>query len=534
MFIFAGVFFWVSSAMAGPLVAHGVNSSRVVPGNKVSSVEVAQMVSKVKTIAVGQVSGPHGEAFKRAALKSLNNSRQGSYQTGAEMGASMVGGLGKLASVGTKMAVSNAGFVGAGMVGKAGAKAIDGASEAAAERLDGIDRHPEEGFGVVDEAAQAAAEKAAAKRASSGSSVDGKLQTAANVAGMLGAGQVKSALELGKDLKSVGNAFFREGVAGNSPKFSGVHLPIKGIESGRADASITATVRREQKPDKHFQETRTKKKRDKNGKVVKDKNGKPIIIKYKVDCIKRVVEVQVTSKLSRGGTKVMGSKKSGTGTDKQCGKERMKKIKSVDALARPIVRAAGSKWGAHIQPQMETIRLKFFPTGTTALSISHLMKNGHAPGMCLLDDALARDPADHAAQYNKATILEAYGLNSDAHSLYSEANADPELQKARWSKGMARTQSRLTQIARMKTAYGMTAKGTHYPYAESCPAIDIEGTLPITKRANLHVTEKGEVIRKLHVGERLRIIQDGKKWAHVQQLDGSEGWVNRKKAYKSK
>ena len=47
----------------------------------------------------------------------------------------------------------------------------------------------------------------------------------------------------------------------------------------------------------------------------------------------------------------MASKKSGTGTDKQCGKERMKKIKSVDALARPIVRAAGSKWVAHIQPK---------------------------------------------------------------------------------------------------------------------------------------------------------------------------------------
>ena len=61
-----------------------------------------------------------------------------------------MGGLGKLASVGTKMAVSNAGFFGAGMVGSAGAKAIDGVSEAAAKRLDGIDRHPDEGFGIVD------------------------------------------------------------------------------------------------------------------------------------------------------------------------------------------------------------------------------------------------------------------------------------------------------------------------------------------------------------------------------------------------
>ena len=293
-------------------------------------------------------------------------------------------------------------------------------------------------------------------------------------------------------------------------------------------------VRREQKPDKHFQETRTKKKRDKNGKIVRDKDGKPIIIKYKVDCIKRVVEVQVNSKLSRSGTKIMGSKKSGTASDKQCGKDRMKKIKSVDALARPIVRAAGSKWGAHIQPQMETIRLKFYPTGTTALAVSHLMQNGHAPAMCLLDDALAREAADHGAQYNKATILEAYGRYEDALGLYGQAIADPTLQKPRWSKGVARSQTRLTQLKRMKTAYGMTAKETHFPYAESCPAIDIEGTVLVTNRANLHVTAKGDVIRKLHEGERLRIIQDGKKWAHVQQLDGSEGWLNRKKAFKSK
>jgi hypothetical protein len=361
-----------------------------------------------------------------------------------------------------------------------------------------------------------------------------KLQTAANVAGMLGASQVKSALELGKDLKSVGAAFFREGVAGNSPKYTGVQLPIRGLDSGRSDAVITATVRREQKPDKHFQETRTKKKRDKNGKVVKDKNGKPIIIKYKVDCIKRVVEVHVNSKLARGGTKIMGSKKSGTGADKQCGKDRMKKIKSVDALARPIVRSAGIKWGAHIQPQMETIRLKFYPTGTTALAIDHLMQNSHAPGMCLLDDAMRRDADDHAAQYNKATILDAYGLNQDALGLYSQANDDLELQKPRWSKGVARTQMRLIQLTRMQTAYGMTANPVQYPYAEACPAIEIEGAMPITKRSNLRVTEKGDVIRKLHVGERLRIIEDGKKWAHVQQLDGSEGWINRKKAYKSK
>jgi len=521
----------MSTSFAGPLVAHGINSSRVTPGNQVDSPEVAALVGKVKTVAVGQVSGPNAQAFKNAALTSINNPRQGAYQTGAEMGASVVGGLGKLASVGTKMAAQNVGFVGAGLVGKAGAKAIDGASEAAAERLDGIDRHPAEGFGIIDESSLPS--EKTEEKAPSVLPSDAKLQTAANVAGMLGAGQVKSALELGKDIKSVGKAFFREGVAGNSPKFSGVHLPIEGVESSRSDAIITAKVNREQKPDKHFKETRTKKKRDKNGKIVRDKDGKPIIIKYEVDCIKRVIEVTISSKLAlSNGAKIMGSKKSGTASDKQCGKERMKKIKSPDALSRPIVRAAGSKWGAHIQPQMDSLRLKFYPTGTTALSVSHMMQNGHAPGMCLLDDALGRNADDHAAQYNKATLLEAYGLYNEALGLYTTANASPDLQKPRWKKGMGRMNTRLNDLKLMEVAYGMTAQATSFPYAESCPEISTDGTIAVTKRAGLHVAEKGDVIRKLHEGELLRIIQDGKKWAHVEQLDGSEGWINRKKAFK--
>ncbi len=531
MFSFVSLFLLVSPSMGGPLVAHGVNTSRVIPGNQVTTAEVAQMVSKVQTIAVGRISGPNANAFKKGALSSINNPRQGNYQTAAEMGASVVGGLGKLASVSTKTAVSNAGFVGAGVVGGMGAKVIDDASEAAAERLDGIDRHPDEGFGVVDE--RSLPSKDGESKPNNPLPSAAKLQTAANVAGMVGAGQVKSALEMGKNIREIGDAFFREGVAGNSPKFSGVNLPIEGVDSTTGDGIITATVNREQKPDKHFKETRTKKKRDKNGKIVRDKDGKPIIIKYEVDCIQRVVEVTINSKLSlRNGTKVMNSKKSGTASDKQCGKERMKKIKSADALSRPIVRAAGQKWGAHVQPQMQTIRLKFFPTGSTALAVSHMMQNSHVPGMCLLDDALQRNGADHAAQYNKATMLEAYGRYDDALALYGQASADPNLKKGRWSKGVSRVSGRLNELSLMATAYGMSPQATAFPYAEACPEISTEGTVPVTKRAGLHDGEKGEVIRRLHEGELLRLVEAGKKWSRVEQLDGSEGWVVHKKAFK--
>lgn len=447
MFGIFPMFFWLSSAMGGSLPEHGINSSRVVPGNKVTSDEVAVRMSRVKTVSMGEVSGPLSEVFKTAAIASINDPHQGSYQTSVQEKASKECKMDQLILR---------------------RKPLD----------PGIDRHPDEGFGVVDVRGETA--------------------------------------------------------PGNSPQYSGVQLPILALESGHGDASLTATVHLERKPDRHYQETRTKKKRHKNGKVVRNKDGKPVMVKYNVDCTKRVVKVEVTSTLSQDGTKIMSSTTSGKRSDKQCGKERMKKIKSVNALIGPIVRSAGSKWGGHIQPQMETVRLDFFPTGTTALGIAHFMDNHHTSGMCLLDDALDRNSADHPAQYNKATILEAYGLYQDAQRLYGEAQAGPALQQKRWSKGVARTKARAAEIARLKTAYGMSAKETHFPYAESCPETDTEGTLPITSRVNLHATKKGEVIRKLHVDEPLRIIHVDKKWAQVKQLDGSEGWIKKKRAYKAR
>ena len=58
---------------------------------------------------------------------------------------------------------------------------------------------------------------------------------------------------------------------------------------------------------------------------------------------------------------------------------------------------------------------------------------------------------------------------------------------------------------------GLSAKETHYSYDESCPETDTEETLPITRRVNLNATKKGEVIRKLHVDEPLRIIRVDKE-----------------------
>ena len=84
----------------------------------------------------------------------------------------------------------------------------------------------------------------------------------------------------------------------------------------------------------------------------------------------------------------------------------------------------------------------------------------------------------------------------------------------------------------METAYGMVAKPTSFPYAERCPTITTEGTQETTQRVKLLSNPGGATIRRLFEGEPLRIVQTQKKWARVQQLDGSEGWVKAKAAFK--
>ena len=181
---------------------------------------------------------------------------------------------------------------------------------------------------------------------------------------------------------------------------------------------------------------------------------------------------------------------------------------------------------------METQRLKLHPTGTSALGVIYLMDYNPTGAMCILDDAIARDPSDYGANYNKAIILESYGLYEDAAAGFSIAYKSSELDKPRFKGGLGRMSARTTQLQTLEDAYGMVAQPTSFPYADECPVIDIEGTRPITKRVALTTEPGGTTIRRLFVGERLRTIEDGKKWIKVQQIDGTKGWVKKKKAYK--
>jgi hypothetical protein len=528
MALILSILLFLPTADAGPLIAYGINSSRVVPGEKVSGTDTIVEISKVKTIGIGTISGPHSKTFINAAVGSINNEKQGRYTTGAESMAGVVAGGGKVAAIAARTAISAQGFLGAGMVGKKTSNVVEKGSEAAAQRMDGFDHDPEEGFAI-----RAASITPVEQTPTTESKLDSKMNTVATVANAVGAKQVSNAIEIGQDMRGVVGAFRRTENVAAQPKPLGVKLPIKAIAEGKGDASLSATIKTTQKQDRKFQETRKKKKRDKNGKVIKDKNGKVIWVTYKVDCIERTVVVNVNAKLkSRSGTDIMSSRLNTSAKDKQCGKNRMKKIASKESLSRPIVKVAASRWGRFVQPQMNTQRLKLHPTGTSALGVMYLMDYNPTGGMCILDDAIARDPSDYGANYNKAIILESYGQYKDAAAIFSIAYKSSELDKPRYRGGSGRMLARGKQLQVMEDAYGMVAEPTSFPYAAECPVIDIEGTRPITKRVALTTEPGGVAIRRLFVGERLRTIEDGKKWIKVQQIDGTEGWVKMKKAYK--
>ncbi|HCH61438.1 MAG: hypothetical protein CL927_16915 [Deltaproteobacteria bacterium] len=521
----------LSTALAGgPVIAPGVNSSRVVPGGKVKSMEMATKVAGVKTVSIGTISGPYGKRFTDSLYASLRYTKQGQYKTGADVGAGAMGGLGQLAAVASGGALSSTGIPGAGLAGNLSEKLVGDTTDKVAERLDGIDRHPAEGFGIVRAGPTTGDRiRETAERVEATGDKSTALKGAAKVASAAGFGQAEAALDLTKDVAKVGAAFFREGVEGNSPPYSGVKLPISVVEDGKADAVVNATISQKNLPDKNFKKKKKKKKRDKNGKVIKDKNGKPIWITVEVPCIKRVVELSVQSELKKGdGTVIMRSKYNASAEDEKCGPERMKKIASHNSLARPLAGGAASKWGGHLQPQMETIRLKFNPSGSTALGISHILKNRHAAGMCLLQEAAAHNPADPYAPYNQAVILEAFGVYGEARELYGKAETHPDFQKGRWNDGRARSARRIKHMKLMEKAYDMVSAPTAFPHAESCPEVDRSDTQTTAKRTTLHDSKGGNTIRRLHEGEALRVLSEDKKWKEVQQLDGTVGWVKDK------
>ena len=529
--MFSSLLLCAGMAIAGgPLVAPGINSSRVVPGQSVTTEAVAQQLSSVKTIYVGQVNGPQGEEFIRSAVSSLNRERQGQYRTAADLGASAVGGLGAAASAATGIVAAGSGIIGAGALANKAEGMVGGGSEKAAERLDGVDRHPDEGFGIVQEDPTTAEKiNAAANKVVEHSGV---VDSAAKLAGAVGASQVETALSAGKDAARVTAAFFRSGVEGNSRPYKGVHLPITAVSEGRGDATLSAKVRRKV-TDKDFVKKEKRPKKDEKGRVVRDENGKIVYITVDVPCIKRTVEVDITSALQLpNGTVIASSSHGGKETDEACGKKRMKEIQTPEALAGPHISRAGTVWGRKIQPQMDTLRLKFNPSGSTALAIDHILQNRHAAGMCLLTEAVQHNDGDAHARYSQAVLLEAWGRYEDALPLYQAAETDDAFSRGRWDNGSGRIEARLGELNRMKVAYGMVAKETAFPYAEACPTVDRSNRDPITKRVDLLSSAGGEPIRRLYEGELVRILASEGKYTKVEQLDGSVGWVKSRRAFK--
>ncbi len=526
------------AALAAPLVAPSINSSRVTTGIKISTEDVAQKLSGVRTISVSGVSGPQSDRFVSAAVDALNDEHQGRYRTVADVSAGAVGGVGKLAAASTGLLGNVANIPGldnvpgVGLLKERAAGAVDGGAEKAASRLDGVDRHPAEGFGIVETEPNAGdriregAEKVLAH--------EGAIDKAAMVADAVGAGGVEEVLTFGKTAAGVTAAFFRGGVEGNSPRYSGVDLPIRALEGGSADARLSASISAKLVGDEEFKKKVKQKKRNKNGKVVRDKNGKVVWETVELDCIKRTVHVKVDSQLSRqGGGQIVNDKVDRDAIDEACGPKRKQQIGTVDDIAAPVIASAGKAWGSYVQPQMETVRLKFNPSASTALAVDHVMHNRHGSAMCLLLDAEKHDPADPYAKYGRAVLLEAWGRYEDALPLYATAEQHEDFSKGRWNDGAARVGARESALQRMEVAYGMRAQPTSFPYVDSCPAVDRGDAVGVAKRVRLHAGQGEGENRRLHTGEQLKILEVDGKWTQVEQLDGSVGWVKGKRAFEA-
>ena len=124
------------AALAGrPIIAPGVNSSRVTPGGKVKSMEMATKLAGVKTVTIGTISGPYGKRFTDSLYLSLRKTKQGQYKTGADVGASAVGGLGQLAAVASGSALSSTGVPGAGLVGNLSEKVVGDTTDKVADNI---------------------------------------------------------------------------------------------------------------------------------------------------------------------------------------------------------------------------------------------------------------------------------------------------------------------------------------------------------------------------------------------------------------
>ena len=84
------------------------STSRVTPGGKVKSMEMATKLAGVKTVTIGTISGPYGKRFTDSLYLSLRQAKQGQYKTSADVGAARWG-PGPQAAVASGSALSSTG-----------------------------------------------------------------------------------------------------------------------------------------------------------------------------------------------------------------------------------------------------------------------------------------------------------------------------------------------------------------------------------------------------------------------------------------
>ena len=307
--------------------------------------------------------------------------------------------------------------------------------------------------------------------------------------------------------------------------------------TAKADAELTATVTRKVK---HSNFTKKKKNRNQKGKVIKNKEGKPTYFEAK--CIKRSVSTKVVATLkTASGQTLYTDRTTGIQNDSKCQKGSYEtdmaavkgRLKKPFALSKSVAKSAGSKLDGALYPGEKSVRLNVGLTPTIGLGIRRLHDNP-ALSMCLFEDALKRDPADIGANLGKGALLESHGHYLTAKEHYQKAAVDPEYKTA--EKAMVRIETRLIEVDVMARAYGQKPAPKAFPHMEQCPTFDHEGTMNITRNVKLRLNGNiaAEIIEPLWIGESVRIIEDGPKWAKVALLDGTEGYINKKLAFKPK
>ncbi len=308
------------------------------------------------------------------------------------------------------------------------------------------------------------------------------------------------------------------------------------MDSGAAaDAVLSAKVNREVK---HSNFKKKKKDRNKKGKVLKNKDGKPRMFEAK--CIKRTVNTTVTATLrSASGQSLYSNKTTGTQTDSKCQKGSYEtdmtavkgRLKKPYHLSKSVASSAGSKLDGALYPGAKSVRLNVGLTATNGLAIRRLHADP-ALAMCLFEEVLDRTPDDPGANLGKGALLESHGRYEEAKAHYMKAASDPEYKTA--EKAMTRIETRLIEVDVMKRAYGQAHSPQPFPHMSPCPSFSREGTMTVTKDAKLRSSQgiTAPVLEPIWAGEAVRIVEDGSKWAKVMLLDGTEGYLNKKLAFK--